>query len=283
MDEQILKVDPAVDVVTPRSGSVVFLTPNGPFTLRDRMGLVRTIIGALKAGVSRSAVMASLGSDPERLAAEELIGLLIARGVLQEVGELTHTGCADPMREWIRHYGGAATATALLANVDGDGRLAQSVATGLRDAGFGTGGRLRVIALDTPDHPRLLAANADAMTAGVRLLPVWLNRSSVHLGPSIIPGETACLACLLHRQQAAKRRAEPVDLALTDGVSISPSVISMAVALTVTEALRMALDAYVTTDFGVAHHFDLVAMRLSAGKVVRLPRCAVCDRASKGW
>ncbi len=283
MDDRMLKIDPAIDVVTPRADTLAFLTPDGPFSMRDRHGLVQRVINGFRDEQSLSGLLRSFDGEGEQAAASELVDLLVNKGVLAPCSRLPRARSADPLRDWIRHQGGVLDDGGLFVEIAGEGLLAQAVRLYLTsaetDAGFGGATAIRVMALDTPDHSRLLTANAAAVASGARFLPAWLNRSTFHLGPSIVPGATACLACLLHRQQAAKWRSEPVEAGLVDGVSVSKSLAQLGASLLFSEIVRMALDAYVHTDFGMAYQFDLLNFRLTAGKVVRLPHCPVCDTA----
>ncbi len=281
MDPNPLKLDPAVDVIAYRGDRIVFLTPDGSFTIRDRQGLARKVSEHLRIGKSPRDLLAHLEDDFERAAASELIDLLRARGVVSLAQALPPVRSPEPLRDWVRHHAGVTDRAVLSVSVSGGGTLARAIRAGLVDAGIQSRSddELRIIALDTPDFPELLKANEAAILAGARFLPVWLNRSTLHLGPSVIPGVTACVACLLHRQQAARWRCEPVETALIDGVSISPALVATAAAMTLTEALRALLDAHVNTDFGVAYQFDMLSFRLTSGKVARLPFCVSCDRA----
>jgi hypothetical protein len=275
MGAEWLCFDEAIDVIPSGGGVLRFVMPGGEFTLRDPTGLVGRVSSALRCGAKADDMLAEVEAPTEREAVGQLIDLFKSRRLLK-----TGAGPAagDPLTGWIRHYAGVAGKTAACVDIRGHGLLARFLRERLRGEGLAVEASdlaCIVAVADTPDFPWLREQNAHACAGGRTFLPAWLERSSIHWGPMLVPGATGCLECRLHRQQAARKRAETLVDARQD-LSISPAVAAVGAGLVSAEALRWALDAHVDTELGMAWSFDLVSMAMSGSKVLRLPRCPAC-------
>jgi len=284
MGAEWLCFDEAIDVILskdgPSGGGVLrFIMPGGEFTLRDPTGLVGRVSTALRTGAQADDMLADVDAPTEREAVGQLIDLFKSRRLLK-TSTAPAAGPGDPLTGWIRHYAGVVGRTVNSVDIRGHGLLAGFLRERLFSEGLSidTSDAACIVAVaDTPDFPWLRDQNMQACAQGRTFLPAWLERSSVHWGPMLVPGATGCLECRLHRQQAARKRAETL-VDVHQDLSISPAVAAVGAGLVSAEALRWALDAHVDTELGMAWSFDLVSMAMSGSKVLRLPRCPACGK-----
>jgi len=116
-----------------------------------------------------------------------------------------------------------------------------------------------------------------------------LQRAVVHVGPSILPGETACWKCFEYRFKsnltAVGRYEEFQDYVAATPRSLDqgsvPGIAEFTGALVAFEALRIlgAGDLYVRSA-GVLLTLDLWELRMDAHPVLKLPRCPHCSSVS---
>lgn len=285
MDTARLVIDPAVDILEHDDGTVRFRAPGSDFAMRDPVGLVRRVTRQCREGATGDALVALSTEPDERQAVEAMVGVLCQRRILTTD---THCATQEPLVEWLRHYAGVQRTSVLPdMQIEGNGRLHAALTRSLRGAGFtvrnedelnaGKVAACRIAACDHANMDWLRERNRTAVVQGQAFLPVWLDRSSVHWGPMIVPGSTGCLECAWHRGQALQRQGF-VDIACeTAGSSASsPCLAEFAALLAGTELLRWALGAHVDTEIGMAWCFDMLKMNFSGSKVLRLPRCPVC-------
>lgn len=107
-------------------------------------------------------------------------------------------------------------------------------------------------------------------------LPLLIYRSfplTVAVGPLIVPGETACLHCLLQRERSV-RGIEDLG---TFGVGEDAGSMNFAFALDVLafEAIRWLAGCDVAT-LAKVWRLDLLTGRTHVSPVLKLPRCSVC-------
>jgi len=277
MGVEWLCFDEAVDVIPSGGGILRFIMPGGEFTLRDPTGLVGRVSSVLRCGAQADDMLADAEAPAEREAVGQLIDLFKSRRILK-TGAAPAAKPDDPLTGWIRHYAGVGGRRMPAVDIRGHGLLAGCLHDRLRGENVLVDDSVDscVIAVaDTPDFPWLREQNALACAAGRTFLPAWMERSSVHWGPMLVPGATGCLECRLHRRQAARKRCETL-VDVHQDLSVSPSVAAVGASLVSAEALRWALDAHVDTELGMAWSFDLVSMAMSGSKVLRLPRCPAC-------
>ena len=279
MADDTFRVDPAVDIVT-GNGSIRYLTPGGAFALRDPSGIAAAVSEKCRAGATTADIMASYLTPEEREAATQLLGFLHLRKVVV-VDSAVETFTVDPAREWLRHFANARDIQLPPIDVRGDGVLARALRSKL--AAVGSTDRqgasaCMVAAFDGPNLSSLRQLNLEARNTNTPFLPVWLERSTVRWGPMTLPCATGCLECLLHREQAGRRRADPVEAMDMPDLTASLLLSDVAAVFATGEVIRWALDAHVETDIGVAWRFDWLTMKMSGARVLRLPRCAVCGQ-----
>lgn len=114
-------------------------------------------------------------------------------------------------------------------------------------------------------------------------LPVVLQNLIGYLGPLVIPGETACFECLWARQNShledirAQRAAESVAFAGQAVNGFHPSMASILGDLAAFELTRFYIGALPPGNVGTLIEVNLLASGLTARKVLKIPRCAVCS------
>ncbi len=278
MKHEHLKIDPAVDVVVEANGHVRFVTPRGDLPVADPFGLVKRLAHACLLGTTDEALTRSCKGAAEREAMLALIERLKDKQVLTNGDDRRQP---DLLGEWLRHLAGAKGRGLPSIHLEGDGVLADAFRARLQAHGFTLpteyGAEQCLVAVsDNADLRPLRKHNEVAVKAGQPFFPVWLDRGCAHWGPMVLPGATACLECLWHREQAASRRTYYSPPADTDTRAASPAVAELAATLAIAELMRWALKAHVDTEVGVAWCFDTLKTDLSAAKVLKLPRCGTC-------
>lgn len=277
MADDTFRVDPAVDIVAGKD-SIRYLTPGGAFSLRDPSGIAAAVSEKCRTGATAADIMASYLIPEEREAAAQLLNFLQVRKVMV-VEPAGDTANVDPAREWLRHFANARDVPLPPIDVRGDGALARSLRAKLASVGNDRSqgaAACIVAAFDTPHLSSLRQLNLEARNTETPFLPVWLERSTVRWGPMTLPCATGCLECLLHREQAGRRRADPVEAMDMPELTASLLLSDLAATFATGEIIRWALDAHVDTDIGVAWRFDWLTMKMSGSRVLRLPRCTVC-------
>jgi bacteriocin biosynthesis cyclodehydratase domain-containing protein len=285
MGSTLLRFDPAVDILHSSSGTVRFVMPGGEFTLRDPSGFVKNICRRFEVGESWEVILGEFEDERERKGAAQLLNILTSRRVLTSC-EFTPQG-QDPLRRWVSYYADITDQHAHTICLKGEGRLIEQLRARLDGLGISVATdetlATQVIAVsDRPNLAWLRQVNRDTASTNTSFLPVWLDRSSVRFGPIHMPEATGCLECLLHREQAVRRRCEPVVDEACEVMSVSASVVDLACGLVIPEILRWLDDAHVDTDFGFAWRFDTLTMDMAVERVVRLPNCPVCSPVFKG-
>lgn len=278
MGLEVVQIDRAVDVLETDSSTLRFLLPGSEFSLRDPAGIAKRISARFKNGARPDEVVAGFLDEAERQAAHKIIEILRARRVLMPASP--EQAPQDPLTNWIRHYAASRVGAHRTVTLLGKGMLMEMVrerlsAFGLSEAHDDDGNCLVALA-DSPELPWLREANMYACRSRKTFLPAWMERSSIHWGPLHLTGASGCLECLLHRRQAARRRAEPIIDHPGTTLAVSPAVAAAGASLIGGELLRWAQDAHVETDYGMGWTFDLVSMELRGSKILRLPRCPAC-------
>lgn len=128
----------------------------------------------------------------------------------------------------------------------------------------------------------LLSAAGAALTAGVVLLPVWLEDLVVRVGPMTHPYDTACLQCLLLRldandaQRELHRRLRAETGAGVEGAGHLPPMSSIAGQVAAMEIVKQ-LAGLPVSSVGHVIELGLVPYRSAVRRVLRVPRCPLCS------
>lgn len=117
----------------------------------------------------------------------------------------------------------------------------------------------------------------------VFFLPVVLQDQVGYVGPLVVPGETACLECLLVREQSHKtdrQSLEKIDASAHEGQSVvgfHPSMASILGDLAVFELTKFFSGVLPGRKVGTVLEVNLLSTRMTPRKVLKVPRCSVCS------
>lgn len=190
--------------------------------------------------------------------------------------------------------------------VAGDGRLAKRTADALRDAGVGhvayhdagadtpaatddlaalvKGADHLVVALDLPFRNTLLAFNDAALATGTRWTAAFLDSLEASVGPTVVPGETACWRCYDLRMKGAhpnmerllvyeaNERQVPARAGLDVHADIASGWLVQSVLLSIGGAVLPPLA-------GKVQRIRFLDLHAETHRVLRMPRCPSCTRA----
>ena len=126
--------------------------------------------------------------------------------------------------------------------------------------------------------------NTFAHAAGVAFFPVVLQNMRGFVGPLVIPGETACYECYRARQNShmndpeGQRASEHVAHQTQLGVSCHPSMAAALGQLAGLELTKFFVSRIAGWQVGTVYEFDMLNLSLERRRVLRVPRCSVCDR-----
>ena len=137
---------------------------------------------------------------------------------------------------------------------------------------IGTGTDLRDQGLDQ--------LNAASLALGVPWLPVIADAVELSVGPLVLPGISACLACLRIRSEALMPAA--ARLVRIGSRPLLPAMVAVTAGLVAVEALRFVLawDHSSLVDRLIRMRFR--TMEWTTTDVLRLPHCPVCG-AGRRW
>lgn len=114
-------------------------------------------------------------------------------------------------------------------------------------------------------------------------VPLLLKSMIGHLGPFIVPGETACYQCLVSRQGSHAGNSD-IDTITDYGVFQSqqmsgfhPSMATILGELAAFELMRMYSDTIPGRKAGRLLEVDLLASRITERAVLKVPRCTACS------
>lgn len=149
--------------------------------------------------------------------------------------------------------------------------------TGLTGSGSGPG--VRIVALDAWDTQRVLGANQASVDDRVPLLVAGaFEPGRLHVGPFIVPGETACYQCYLGR-----RLQNTLDRPGLEGLMAGPSLpldadLLQAAAAMVRHEVRRFQAGLPCASTGTVLVLETPGLRLLHDPVLRVPRCTACGR-----
>ncbi|HET7574613.1 MAG TPA: TOMM precursor leader peptide-binding protein, partial [Solirubrobacterales bacterium] len=122
----------------------------------------------------------------------------------------------------------------------------------------------------------LRKVNHAALACGVPWLRVASHGRSGWLGPLVLPGETACYACLEARQEANGRDgAEPLDLSPGAAGDFAPFLCLLAAQAAI-EAARFLSGFVAPATVGGAYELSATTPQTRRQAVLRDPACGAC-------
>ena len=135
-----------------------------------------------------------------------------------------------------------------------------------------------VVAADDNPSRRLVAANAACVQANVPMLPIGgYDGARMHIGPLVIPRQSACLDCMLRRAAANVTYPDLFDAVLAAPVAPTPGALRQwGASVAAMVLLRWIGDADVRLP---GRLFTLVPdeLQIRQSIVYRVPRCRVCS------
>jgi bacteriocin biosynthesis cyclodehydratase domain-containing protein len=148
---------------------------------------------------------------------------------------------------------------------------------------------LVLLALPRPAPALLAAANSACLSRGLSWLPVVLNRGEAIVGPTVIPGRSACYDCF--KQRLLTHAAFPEDDAAydahldrtADGAPVPewPPFTSAVAALAAMEVVRIVTQFTPSITPGQALFIDGLSGAQRISPVWKVPRCPACLKAQR--
>jgi len=142
-----------------------------------------------------------------------------------------------------------------------------------------------IAAADFGGQHTLLAWNQYCVNHNILFLPILLQDLIGYLGPLVVPGETACLACLRARSQANRQDFalwEQIDTQVSthSAVGFHPLMSSMLAELAVLELTKFYAEIP-AVQVGHLIKVNLLATQMHSHKVLKIPRCPVCSTLNR--
>lgn len=135
--------------------------------------------------------------------------------------------------------------------------------------------------------PTLNEWNRFCVEQGRDFLPLVLHNLVGHIGPLVIPGETACFECLRARQNAHMRAPDVERAAEREAfggqivVGFHPSMTAVIGEIAAFELTRFYGGAIPKQQVGTLIEVNLLDTHVKACRVLKVPRCPVCSPLNK--
>gem|GEM_PF-4795987 len=196
-----------------------------------------------------------------------------------------------------------AAATTLLV---GDGHLTGRAATQLRRAGLhriqilipepGSSGEKKLaaglkeaeLAVVCPDHHRvslLRTVNRACLERNVTWTSARTLGARVEVGPTVVPGETACFDCYEQRRQSNyngyREDAERAERLALQGLDTGRLAVEAADGILVAEVLKLVGGFSRPMTYGSLFSLDLITLESRLHPVLKIPRCASCGAPAR--
>jgi ribosomal protein S12 methylthiotransferase accessory factor len=170
---------------------------------------------------------------------------------------------ADPLAERV----------AALLRASGCERLERLAAAELEERGPAT---LLIACADAPSGERMAAVNVAALGAGQPWLRAVAHGTHAWLGPLVLPGESACIACLETRERANARGNGEMPQLPPGSIGAFAPQLELLAAQAAAEAVRFL--GGLCPPATVGHVFELSATSPLAQRhaLLRDPRCPAC-------
>lgn len=123
--------------------------------------------------------------------------------------------------------------------------------------------------------------NSFCLTHNIQFLPVVLQDMIGYVGPLVIPGETACFACMTSRWNSnldgEESRWEFFRADLENIVGYHPAMASMLGSIAAFELTKFYGVRLPSAAVGTLIEVNLLTMQMQPRKVLRVPRCSACS------
>jgi bacteriocin biosynthesis cyclodehydratase domain-containing protein len=146
----------------------------------------------------------------------------------------------------------------------------------------GDGRWLAILVARSLEEDWLLPCNGALIDAGRSFIGATLTRASAHVGPSVIPRESACLQCV----HETEKRLVP---ALPRGVHLHGAppfpaepiaLLDLVAAVLALEAIKTLTGLFVPSLVNRRLIIEPAALGFESEPLFKLPRCPVCGRAA---
>lgn len=222
--------------------------------------------------------------------ADELLTLLRSRGLLADFDGPKPAQFQQLLAQY--KAGGGAVLDALPPRgieIAGEGRIAALAraavpATAARPAAANE--TLIVATADREDWDTLLKMNARAVAERRTITFARWDQRRLLIGPFVVPGETACLECVAHRQRAASLHPDELLAWRRDGARQpafrgGPGLDAFVKAAIEHHLAAILAGAYDLARPGAISILDPITFHTTVASVMRLPRCPTCRPSSE--
>ncbi|HEV8327538.1 MAG TPA: TOMM precursor leader peptide-binding protein [Nitrospiraceae bacterium] len=147
-------------------------------------------------------------------------------------------------------------------------------------------GDCTVVTSDAGGQQYFCELNKLCLEHKVKLLPVMLKNFIGHVGPFVIPGETACYQCLVSRE--GSHRTDPLIDSIVDTAAVSGNAVGFhpSMAAILGDVAAFELTRFFTGNLpqrapGQFLEIDLLAGKMVNRTVIKVPRCTACGSLQK--
>ena len=178
----------------------------------------------------------------------------------------------------------------------GDGAVAEHTATGVNAAGMrsvrlgasdfsvdtAAGAACVLVSLDSPSPAVLETVNSASLKGGWPWIPGRIELGVGMIGPTVIPGQSACYRCFELRRQA-NLTSQPAShpAAEGDAAAAAGPLAACVGSLLALEAVRLVSGFAQPQSIGRIMLLDFFAPEISSRRILRLPNCPDCGYGSR--
>ena len=145
-------------------------------------------------------------------------------------------------------------------------------------------GLIAVVCSDCEDHKMMRDANRELLQAGLRALYACVTTRGLRIGPTVIPGQTACYECFYQRLRNGMEFLDEFDAfaahqhRLAQGDLSPPPALAASMGGALVALQTAKLHMRIADDVVVAQivELQLSPLELRSGEALRLPRCGLC-------
>lgn len=302
-----LYVSPLAEITTLGDDKIAMSVVGRRFTVEDKVGMLKTILGQAGQGVQMAALTESMADSFPPEAVEAAVTALVNTRVLvrddaRAGGDATHQHLQhrrelDALipRDQLAAYDRANWLLVLA----GEGACADALAEALAQMNvplqrIGRDGELPdtndkrallLVCSDFEDFATFRAMNAKAVERGLASLYLGIDWSTIQCGPMVMPKATACYECYFHRVRSTRKFVAEFDVrSKPENILYHALPSRLAIQFGVAEASRLVLQYLSGTLDNLQHsvfsEIDSLTGETHRSRVLRLPRCACCGNAS---
>jgi oxazoline/thiazoline synthase len=287
---------PWVKPVEIGDGLIELRSPEAFYPLRHQLiaAAFRAVGDRLDGAHEAEAIAAEPVGDVEPATIVFLLKLLRALGLLLDRSEVEGNGAAREHLLFLANFTAVPTAVqrrlaAATVQVAGPQALAARIVRRLQTAGCkgalpvdssaleqGEPPELTIVCADAPARSYLAAANESALRSGRPWLRAAVHNDLAWLGPLILPGETACLACMEVRERAnARGNGGPPEFPL-GSLGSSPLLDDLLAIQVAAEAARFVGGFAAPVTVGHAYELSARSPETRRHTILRDPECLAC-------